>query len=60
MDRIVKAESAAMGVTIASLLSEMIEPTPHRRGRWRPPVPLIEESASEWVEPDRRRGKMDD
>src|SRR5215468_2987533 len=41
MDRIVKAESAAMGVTIASLLAEMIEPTPHRRGRWRAPAPLI-------------------
>jgi membrane protein len=54
MDRIVKAESAAMGVTIASLLAEMLEPAPHRRGRWRAPAPLIEESASEWVEPNRR------
>jgi len=54
MDRIVKAESAAMGVTVASLLAEMFEPTPHRRSRWRAPAPLIEESASERVEPDRR------
>ena len=34
MDRIVKAETAAMEVTIASLLAETLEPAPRRRGRW--------------------------
>ena len=46
MDRIVKAESAAMGVTIASLLAETLEPGPRRRGRWRSGV-VAEEMASE-------------
>ena len=35
MDRIVKAESAAMGVTIAALLAETLEPGPRRKSRWR-------------------------
>ena len=46
MDRIVNAESAAMGVTIASLLAETLEPGPRRRGRWRSGV-VAEEMASE-------------
>jgi len=47
MDRIVKAESAAMGVTIASLLAETIEPGPRRRGRWRSAEAVAEEMTSE-------------
>jgi hypothetical protein len=47
MDRIVKMESAAMGVTIASLLGETLEPVPRRRGRWRSPEPTPAEMASE-------------
>jgi membrane protein len=47
MDRIVKAESAAMGVTIASLLAETLEPGVRRHGRWRSPVPIAEEAVSE-------------
>ncbi|MGC2201380.1 MAG: YihY family inner membrane protein [Stellaceae bacterium] len=43
MDRIVKAESAARGVTIASLLAEMLDPAPRRRGRWRSSAPVAEE-----------------
>src|SRR3989440_7169923 len=35
MDRIVNAESAAMGVTIASLLAETLEPGSRRRSPWR-------------------------
>src|SRR5437868_9437382 len=46
MDRIVKAESAAMGVTIASLLAETLEPAPRRRGRWRSADAVAEEVAS--------------
>jgi DNA-binding IscR family transcriptional regulator len=47
MDRIVKAESAAMGVTIASLLAETLDPGPRRRGRWRSAGAVAEEMASE-------------
>jgi hypothetical protein len=47
MDRIVKAESAAMGVTIASLLAETLDPGVRGRGRWRSPVPIGEEAVSE-------------
>ncbi len=47
MDRIVKAETAAMGVTIASLLAETIEPSPRRRGRWRAAVPIAAKVASQ-------------
>jgi membrane protein len=47
MDRIIKAESAAMGVTIASLLAETLEPGPRRRGRWRSAGRVAEEMASE-------------
>jgi len=47
MDRIVKAESAAMEVTIASLLAETLEPISRRRGRWRSAAPVAEQIASE-------------
>ena len=47
MDRIVKAESAAMGVTISTLLAETLDPAPRRRSRWRSPQPAAEEMASE-------------
>jgi membrane protein len=47
MDRIVKIESAAMGVTIASLLAEMLDPGPRRHGRWRSSAPVAEEVTSE-------------
>jgi membrane protein len=47
MDRIVTAESAAMGVTLASLLAEMLEPVPHRRGRWRSSAQVPEQVATE-------------
>ena len=46
MDRIVKAESAAMGVTIASLLAETLEPAPRRRSRWRSAEAVAEEMTS--------------
>jgi membrane protein len=46
MDRIVKAESAAMGVTIASLLAETLEPAPRRRSRWRSAGAVAEEMTS--------------
>src|SRR5437764_648026 len=46
MDRIVKAESAAMGVTIASLLAETLEPGPRRRSRWRSADAVTEEMTS--------------
>ena len=36
MDRIVKAEGAAMQMTIAALIGETIEPPPGRRGRTPP------------------------
>ena len=47
MDRIVKAETAAMQVTIASLIAETLEPKVHRRGRWRSAPPVAEKVASE-------------
>jgi membrane protein len=47
MDRIVKAESVAMEVTIASLLAETLEPISRRRGRWRSAAPVAEQMASE-------------
>jgi membrane protein len=47
MDRIVKAESAAMGVTIASLLAETLEPAPRRHRRWRSAETVAEQMASE-------------
>ena len=47
MDRIVKAEAAAMQVTIASLLAETLEPGMRRRGRWRSAPPVAEKVASE-------------
>jgi membrane protein len=47
MDRIVKAESAAMGVTIASLLADILEPAPRRRGRWRAAAAIAERVGSE-------------
>jgi membrane protein len=47
MDRIVKAEAAAMGVTIASLLTATLEPGPRRRGRWRSAAPVAERVGSE-------------
>ena len=47
MDRIVRAESAAMEVTIASLLAETLEPVPRRRSRWRSAEAVAEEMASE-------------
>jgi membrane protein len=47
MDRIVKAESAAMGVTIASLLADTLEPSPRRRTRWRSTERVAERMASE-------------
>jgi membrane protein len=40
MDRIVKAESAAMEVTVASLLAETVEPVARRRSRWRHAAPV--------------------
>jgi membrane protein len=40
MDRIVKAESAAMEVTVASLLAETVEPVAGRRSRWRHAAPV--------------------
>jgi membrane protein len=46
MDRIVRAEAAAMQVTMASLIAETLEPGPHRRGRWRSPAPVAERVAS--------------
>ena len=47
MDRFVKAETAAMQVTIASLIAETLEPKVHRRGRWRSAPPVAEKVASE-------------
>jgi membrane protein len=47
MDRIVKAESAAMEVTIAALLADTLEPAPRRRSRWRSAEQVTEEMASE-------------
>jgi membrane protein len=42
MDRIVRAEAAAMGMTIASLISEMIETEVRRRSRQHSAWPLSE------------------
>jgi membrane protein len=47
MDRIVKAETAAMEVTIASLLAETLEPSPRRRARSRSTEAVAKEMASE-------------
>lgn len=47
MDRIVKAETTAMQVTIASLLAETVEPGMRRRGRWDSPSPVAEKVRSE-------------
>jgi membrane protein len=47
MDRIIKAESAAMEVTIASLLAETLEPSPRRRSRWRSPTSVAAKVASQ-------------
>jgi membrane protein len=47
MDRIVKAETAAMDVTIASLLAETLEPGPRRRRYWRSTVPIADKVASQ-------------
>ena len=47
MDRIVKAESAAMEVTIASLLAETLEPAPRPHRRWRSAEAVAEQMASE-------------
>jgi membrane protein len=47
MDRIVQAESAAMGVTIAALLAETLEPAPRRRRHWRSTGPVAGRAASD-------------
>jgi DNA-binding IscR family transcriptional regulator len=47
MDRIVRAETAAMQVTIASLISEIVETSSQRRSRWRSARPFPEKVASE-------------
>src|SRR6516225_8022652 len=47
MDRIVKAEAAAMQTTIASLIAETLEPAPRRRVRWRSANPIAERVATE-------------
>ena len=47
MNRIINAETAAMGVTIGSLLADMLEPLPHRRNRWRSASSVAEQVASE-------------
>jgi membrane protein len=47
MDRIVRAETAAMQVTIASLISEIVEAGSGRRSRWRSTRPFAEKIASE-------------
>ncbi len=47
MDRIIRAETAAMQVTIASLISEIIETGVRRRTRWRSARPVAEKIASE-------------
>src|SRR5215469_13196800 len=47
MDRIVKAEAAAMQTTMASLIAETLDPAPRRRARWRSARPVTEEVASE-------------
>ena len=47
MDRIVKAEAAAMQTTMAPLIAETLDPAPRRRARWRSARPVTEEVASE-------------
>jgi len=47
MDRIVKAEAAAMQATIASLIAETLEPVSRRRARWRSAAPVAEKVATE-------------
>ena len=47
MDRIVKAEAAAMQTTIASLIAETLEPLPRRRTRWRSAASVAEQVATE-------------
>ena len=47
MDRIVKAEAAAMQVTIDSLIAETLEPVMCRHGRWRSAPPVAEKVVSE-------------
>ena len=47
MDRIVKAEAAAMQETITSLIAETLEPASRRRARWRPAAPIAEKVATE-------------
>ena len=47
MDRIVKAETAEMQVTIASLIAETLEPGPRRRSRWRSAAPIAEKVGSD-------------
>jgi hypothetical protein len=47
MDRIVKAETAAMQATIASLIAETLEPGPRRRTRWRSAAAVAETVAPE-------------
>jgi membrane protein len=47
MDRIVRAETAAMQVTIASLIAEIVETGFRRRSRWRSARPFAEKIASE-------------
>jgi membrane protein len=47
MDRIVKAEAAAMQTTIASLIAETLEPVPRRRFRWRSANPIAEKVTTE-------------
>src|SRR6266404_9767814 len=47
MDRIVKAEAAAMQATMASLIAETLEPASRRRARWRSAAPVAEKVATE-------------
>ena len=47
MDRIVKAEAAAMQTTMASLIAETLDPAPRRRFRWRSTNPIAERVATE-------------
>jgi membrane protein len=47
MDRIVKAETAAMQATIASLIADTLEPGPRRRSRWRSTAPIAEPASTE-------------
>src|SRR5262249_51502801 len=47
MDRIVRAEAAAMQVTVASLIADTLEPSPRRRPRWRSAARVAERVGSE-------------